>query len=394
MSAVLSSRLPGDLAPNAHTQALQALRARGTELLDLTETNPTRVGIAYPPELLTPLADRRALRYDPHPLGLLAARECVARELGARGLEVSPSHVALTASTSEAYGFLFKLLCDPGDAILVPRPSYPLFEHLTRLESVRAVPYHLEYHGTWRIDLDHLAASLDRRVKAVLVVSPNNPTGSYLHRADLERLLGLVAERRIPLLGDEVFADYDLDPAPQRASVLEASGVLAVALGGLSKSVGLPQLKLGWAALHGPSQAVSDAMSGLELIADTYLSVATPVQLALPQLLGVGAAVRENLRQRTRRNLGALRAAAARWPAVTVLEAQGGWSAVVRVPSLRSEEALVMDLLTEEHVLVHPGYYFDFAEESYVVVSLLPMPGPFDRAVERMLRCATREDAS
>ncbi len=390
---MLSSRLPYDLAPNAYTHALQALRLIGTPLIDLTETNPTCVGIAYPPDLLAPLADRGAIRYDPHPLGLLSARECVAGELATRGAEVSAAQVALTASTSEAYGFLFKLFCDPGDVVLVPRPSYPLFDHLTRLECVRAVPYELEYHGTWRIDLDHLSACLDRTVKAVLVVSPNNPTGSYLHRADLNALVELLAERRIPVLGDEVFADYELDPAPHKATVLDARGLLTAALGGLSKSVGLPQLKLGWVVFQGPAEAVSAAMHGFELIADTYLSVATPVQVALPHLMAAGATVRHDIRGRTRRNLEALRTSTAKWPAVSVLETQGGWSAVVRVPSLLSEEALVMELLTEEHVVVHPGYYFDFVHESFLVVSLLPEPEQFDRGIERMLIRATREVA-
>lgn len=386
---MISSRLPSDLSPNATARAAVALRARGVPVIDLTESNPTRAGFAYSEHLLGPLADRRAFEYEPHPLGLRTAREAVADDFLRRGLDVSPDHIGLTAGTSEAYAFLFKLFCDPGDAVLVPQPSYPLFEHLTRLESVRPVPYALEYHGTWRIDLDGVRDAVSDRTRALLVVSPNNPTGSFLHSDDLVQLTELCASRDIALIGDEVFADYALDPSPAAASVLTQSNALTCSLGGLSKSAGLPQLKLGWTAFTGPSSALATALAAYEVIADAFLSVSTPVQVAAPTLITEGARVRAQIHARVSSNLTRLREIAADYPAARVLTCEGGWSAVVQVPALRSEEALVLQLLNEEHVLVHPGYFFDFAREAFVVVSLLVEPDSFAQGVSRLLARAT-----
>ena len=382
-------RLPGDLSPNAAARAVEALRAQGTPVIDLTESNPTRAGFHYPEQLLHALADARALRYEPQPLGLSAAREAVSREFLRRGLEVPARRIGLTASTSEAYGFLFKLLCDAGEAVLVPRPSYPLFDYLTALESVVAIPYALEYHGTWRIDLDSVERALRDDVRALLIVSPNNPTGSFLHKADLVSLATLCASRDIPIIGDEVFADFPLDAAPHAASVLEATDIVTCSLGGLSKSVGLPQLKLGWIAFGGPPDRVQKMLTAYEVIADAYLSVSTPVQVAAPALLEAGSTVRAEIHARLRRNLAKLCAAVASYPAVSVLRCEGGWSAVLQLPSTRSEEALVLDLLNLDHLLVHPGYFFDFERESFVVVSLLVEPDVFDDGVARLLARAT-----
>lgn len=384
-----SSRLPADLTPNAVTQRLAALRLQGVEILDLTESNPTRAAIAYPSRLLDALADPRALSYDPHPLGLLTARDAVASDFARRGLTVDPARIALTASTSEAYGLLFKLLCDPGDEVLVPRPGYPLFEHLGALEAIRAVPYLLERHGSWRVDMASVRAACTSRTRAVLIVSPNNPTGSWLHRDDLAALSAFCAGRGLALIGDEVFADYPLDEAPDQASVLDGTEALTFALGGLSKSAGLPQVKLGWIAMGGPADQVAAALHAYEIVADTYLSVSTPVQVAAPMLIRGGATVREAIRVRTRRNLDALRARAAAFPAVTVLPVEAGWSAVVQVPALRKEEALVLALLELDHVLVHPGYFFDFPHEAFVIVSLLVEPAIFDVAIDRTLSRTT-----
>jgi alanine-synthesizing transaminase len=384
-----SSRLPANLTPNAVTRALAALRARGVDILDLTESNPTRAGIAYPPGLLDPLADPRALAYDPHPLGLAIAREAVARDFARRGLTVDPARIALTASTSEAYSLLFKLLCDPGDEVLVPRPSYPLFEHLAALESVLAVPYALERHGSWRVDFGSLREACGPRARAVLIVSPNNPTGSWLHADDLADLSAFAADRRLALIGDEVFADYPVDDAPRKASVLEQTDVLTFALGGLSKSAGLPQVKLGWIAVSGPTVDVASALQAYEIVADTYLSVSTPVQVAAPALIESGEVVRMAISTRTKRNLEALRATASGFPAVTVLPVEGGWSAVIQIPSFRKEEALALELLERDHVLVHPGYFFDFPYEAFVILSLLVEPRVFDAGIERVLSRAT-----
>ena len=383
--SVRSGRLPRDLSPNRLTAAVAARRAAGQPLLDLTESNPTRVGLAYPDDLLAPLGSPTALQYSPEPFGSHAAREAVSADFTRHGVSVPPARIALTASTSEAYAMLFKLLCDPGDRVLVPRPSYPLFEHLTALESVEAVPYALDAHAGWRLDVDAVAAAIDSRTKAVLVVSPNNPTGSTLDRRELEALARVAAAREVALIGDEVFADYRLTPAPASVSVLQQARALAFGLGGLSKSVGLPQVKVAWVGVSGPSAAVDDALNGLEIVADTFLSVSTPAQLALAELLRSGAQVRAQIRARIGGNLEVLRAAVAATAPVTLHEPSGGWSAVLQVPSTQTEEALALALVEEDGVLVHPGYFFDFPREAFVVVSLLPAPAIFEAGLARLL---------
>jgi len=382
---VFSGRLPPHAGTNALTRAVEALRVSGRSFVDLTESNPTQVGMPYDAGLLAGLADPRGLEYAPQPFGLGSARDALAAHYAGRGAAIEPGQVVLTASTSEAYAWLFMLLCNPGEHVLVPRPSYPLFEHLTRLEGIQAVPYALEYHGRWSIDFESLAAA-PPDVRAVLVVSPNNPTGSYVTPAELQRLTDLCRDRRWALVADEVFADYALDAASPVTDVAWRSGVLAFTLAGLSKSVGLPQLKLGWIVVGGPRAARDEALAALELIADTYLSVGTPVQLALPDLLRAGAAVRAAIQERTSRNLRAARSMAAGHPACELLRVEGGWSAVIRVPATRGEERLVLDLLENEHILVHPGFFFDFPREAYVVISLLPPEDVFADAVARVLR--------
>ena len=382
---MISSRLPKSLAPNAVSRALDAKRKSAAVILDLTETNPTGAGFNYPRELLEALSDPRALEYDPLPLGLWSARAAVASDFRRRGIVTSADRVALTSSTSEAYALLFKLLCDAGDAVLVPRPSYPLFEHLTRLEAVTAIPYALEYHGSWRIDIDSIANAATDRVRALLIVSPNNPTGSFLHRDDFDAVSNLAAARGWAIIGDEVFADYPLDPAADPTNVLAGPEVLTFSLGGLSKSAGLPQLKLGWIGFGGPSSKVDEALAAYEIIADTYLSVSTPVQAAAADLIEKGAGIRAQILARVRRNLESLRRLAGVHPAVNILPVEGGWSAIVQVPQLRSEEALVLELLDKDDVLVHPGYFFDFEREAFLIVSLLVDPVLFDRGAARVL---------
>jgi alanine-synthesizing transaminase len=390
---MISSRLPKSLEPNAVARAIDAKRRRGIAIVDLTATNPTSAGFTYPKELLQPLADPRALEYQPQALGLWSARAAVAADFRRRGIVISADRVALTSSTSEAYALLFKLLCDAGDCVLVPHPSYPLFEHLTALESVTAIPYRLEYHGAWRIDIDSITRATADRVRAILIVSPNNPTGSFLHRDDLEAISGIAAARGWAIIGDEVFADYPLDPAPEATNVLAGADVLTVSLGGLSKSAGLPQLKLGWIGFGGPTAKVDEALSAFEVVADTYLSVSTPVQAAAADLIEQGIVIRAQILARVRRNLESLRSLAAACPSADVLRVEGGWSAILQVPRLRSEEALVLELLDKDDVLVHPGYFFDFSREAFLVVSLLVEPAAFDRAIARVLSRATGESS-
>ncbi|HEX7486951.1 MAG TPA: pyridoxal phosphate-dependent aminotransferase [Vicinamibacterales bacterium] len=386
---MFSTRVPADLAPNRLTTAELALRARRIRLIDLTETNPTRVGLAYPDGMLDALSAPAGMSYDPHPFGLASARQTIAGHVGVGRRAVDPSRVILTASTSEAYSFLFKLLCDPGDQVLVPVPSYPLFEHLTRLELVDVRPYPLEYHGTWSIDAHAVETAVTTRTRAVLVVSPNNPTGSVLTRGDLAALAHLCASRQLALIGDEVFCDYLLDARPDRACVLDQDEALTFSLGGLSKSVGMPQVKLGWMVAGGPAPLVDAALARLEIICDAFLSVSTPVQHAVGTLLAAGREVRSLILGRVTRNLQELQALVVRHPSCSVHQVEGGWSAVVRVPATRSEERLVLELLEQDSVLVHPGYFFDFPHEAFVVVSLLPEPGEFREGVVRLLARAS-----
>ena len=385
---MLSRRLPPHADVNPLTRALADRRARRQPVADLTESNPTRAGFTYPPDLLDQLVSTAALRYEPQALGLAAAREAIARDHGRRGAVVDPGRVVLTASTSEAYAWLFKLLCDAGDTVLVPRPSYPLFEHLTQLEGVRSVPFNLEYHTRWDIDFATLQSAPDT-TRALIVVSPNNPTGSYVTAGDADRLAALCRDRGWALIADEVFADYPLETDDPMTDIAARADVPAFTLGGLSKTVGLPQLKLGWIVAGGPPAACSAALAGLEMIADSFLSVNTPVQVAACHLLERGAAIRTQIHDRVRGNLSQLRKTADEFPACEVLRVEGGWSAVIRVPATRTEEQLILELLDREGILVHPGYFFDFSREAYVVVSLLVFPDVFHDGVRRLMRYAT-----
>jgi aspartate/methionine/tyrosine aminotransferase len=381
------------MALNAVARAREALRARGVPVIDLTVSNPTEAGLAYAGDVLAPLADSRGRVYAPAPLGLASAREAVAEEVrrseARSGLRPTTSdRVVLTASTSEAYAILFKLLCDAGEQVLVPQPSYPLFELLTRLEGVVSRTYRLEYHGAWSIDRTSVERALETHTRAILVVSPNNPTGSMLRAADRDWLAELAADRGVALISDEVFADYLLAPRPDASTLAGESRALTFVLGGLSKSAGLPQVKLAWIVASGPDTRVGEALHRLELICDTYLSVSTPVQIAAPSLIRTGFAIRQAIAARLTRNLAALRAAIANYPAVRLLEPEGGWSAVLRVPATVTEEALVLRLLNEAHVHVQPGYFFDFADEAFVVLSLLAPPDAFDAGVKRVVPIA------
>jgi alanine-synthesizing transaminase len=376
---VFSTRVPDDRRPNHLSRALAAARARGP-VIDMTVSNPTHVGIEYPADLLAGLSDTAALTYRPAPLGLREAREAIAEDYARRGLRVDADRIVLTASTSEAYSILFKLLCEPGrSSVLTPVPSYPLFDHLTRLDGVGQRRYALEYHGRWTADLEGLDEAWTPDTRAVLAVSPNNPTGSIVGDAEADELTVRCAERGAALIVDEVFADYPLAGPFLDPRAFTAPACLLCRLGGLSKSIGLPQVKLGWIALDGPPAIVAEALDRLELICDTYLSVSTPVQIAARSLLVRGRAVRERILDRLRANDATLRATIAGSGGATVLPADGGWSAVVRVPATRSEEALVTDLIERDGVLVHPGYFFDFPHEAFLVVSLLPEPGEFAR---------------
>ena len=382
-----SSRVPADLGVNRLARAIQEARNDGRTLIDLTLSNPTRAGFEYPPDLLAPLAHPRGLTYEPQPFGLLHAREAVSADYERRGVSVAADRIVLTASTSEAYSVLFKLLTDSDDEVLVPRPSYPLFDHLTQLDAVVARPYDLEYHDGWSIDFPSVEHALSERTRALLVVSPNNPTGSFVSRQELKRLVAMCAQRDVAIIADEVFADYQTRPGAcvDAGRTLDVRDGLTFSLGGLSKSVGLPQVKLGWIALAGADERVRGALARLELVCDTYLSVSTPVQAAAAELLSCGAAVRKQIQTRIASNYRTLAQRVETVPACTLLVADGGWYAVLHVPTIVSEEDLVVSLVGAG-VVVHPGYFFDFPRESYLVVSLLPPDREFDEGVTTVLR--------
>jgi alanine-synthesizing transaminase len=373
---------------NAMAGAEAERRAAGLPILDLTLSNPTVADLPYPAEAIAAaFANPGIVRYQPSPRGSHEARELIAGDYARRGASVAPNAIVLTASSSESYALLFKLLGNPGQHVLVPEPSYPLFDYLTSLEGLVPRAYRLAFDGRWHIDF----ASLDLDdVAAIVVVSPNNPTGSYISEEDFDRLAGLAAERGLAIIADEVFADFPFSPAPDAVSAVATrrSPALTFSLGGLSKACGLPQMKLGWIAATGPRIFVDEALGNLDLVADSYLSVGTPVQVALPRLLDIGGDLRRAIHQRVSRNHAELAARIGRNSPCTLLPAEAGWSAIVRVPEVMSDEAWALHLLRDHGVLVQPGYFFDLSMGATLVVSLLVPPKIFDAGITRLLTAA------
>ena len=375
---MFSHRLPFHLPRNPISDGIERRRSAGLEILDLTESNPTRAGIDYPAaDILAGFHNPQILVYDPCANGLPQARAQVAELHG-----VVRDRVVLTASSSEAYSWLFKLLCDPGDEILTPRPSYPLFEYLAALESVRIRQYPLRYDGGWFIDFDPLESSIHEKTRAIVVVNPNNPTGSYVKQWELDRLRQLCARHGLALISDEVFSDYNLATAGLR-SLTCVDDVLTFCLGGLSKMVGMPQMKLGWIIAGGQQRVREEALARIDLIADNFLSIGTPVQYALPNLLAARTSVQKQIQERLRANLDWLTDAIRGNDAFRLLEVEGGWYAIVRVPQVRSEEEWTL-LLLDRGVLVQPGYFYDFESEAYLVVSLLTPESTFREGIGRV----------
>lgn len=381
---MFSSRFHWDSRPNRLTRLIERKRSEGAYILDLTESNPTRARLRYPEGVARAFGDPGILQYDPHPAGANSAREAVAEYYFTRGVRVSPDDILLTASTSEAYAYLFKLLANPGDSVLVPRPSYPLFEYLANMESVEARQYPLAYHGAWSIDLDQVEKALSDLTRAIVLVNPNNPTGSYVKRGELDVLVRLAAVNDLPLIADEVFADYALTEDRDRVvSLAGVEGCLAFSMSGLSKVAGLPQMKLGWIVVSGPAPLRAEALRRLEWIADTYLSVGTPVQCAAARLLRAGEEVARQIRQRTAANLAWAHEALAGSPA-GILRVEGGWYATVQLPRIRSEEDWALELLERHDVLAQPGFFYDFESEAFLVVSLLTAEDVFREGVRRL----------
>jgi alanine-synthesizing transaminase len=385
---MFSKRTEWRLTPNRFSQAQADLRAAGMDVLDLSVSNPTRAGLQLDQEaILQALAQPEALDYDPQPNGLLSAREAVARYYhDAHGLfGVDPESFVLTTSTSEGYSYIFRLLCNPDDEILVPKPSYPLFEFLADLQDVKLVPYPLLYDEGWQIDFPSLYRAVNHRTRGVVVVHPNNPTGSYASSVEVGDLNRFCAEYNLVLIVDEVFLDYAHDGAA-RTSFVSNESVLTFTLSGVSKISGLPQMKVAWVATSGPEEVKRQAMARLEVIADTYLSMNAPVQLATPALLEQRKNLQPLLLDRIRSNVREFDRQLARQKTCERLRVDGGWYAVLRVPVLQSDEDLAIDLLRKVAVLVHPGHFYDFPRDGYLVISLITPPEMFHEGITRILR--------
>ena len=387
-SCMFSRRTDWKLTPNRFTEAQRELRATGRELLDLTVSNPTRAGLAYDTEwILASLSRAEAMDYDPQPKGLASAREAVAayyREQS-EGLEINPESVVLTTSTSEGYSWVFRLLCNAGDEVLVAKPSYPLFEFLADLEDVTLVPYPLLYDHGWQIDFHSLHKAVSARTRAVALVHPNNPTGSFVRAPERDSLNAFCREHDLALIVDEVFLDYPHDGTP-RTSFAFNPEVPTFTLSGLSKISGLPQMKMAWVVTSGPEKVVTSAMQRLEVIADTYLSMNAPIQLAAGVLLEQRRKIQPLLLGRVRANLAELDRQLAKQKTCQRLQVEGGWYAVLRVPVTQSDEDVAIDVLGKTSVLIHPGHFFDFPSDGYLIVSLLTPPTGFRDGTERVLR--------
>ena len=383
---MFSKRTDWKLTPNRFTQAQAELRAAGREVLDLSLSNPTRAGLHYEEAILQALSAREAMDYDPQPKGLMSARQAVARYYrdAHESFEVDPESVILTTSTSEGYSYVFRLLCNTDDEILVPKPSYPLFEFLADLHDVKLVSYPLLYDQGWQIDFPSLYKAVNHRTRAVVVVHPNNPTGSYVRPTEVEDLNRFCAEYGLALIVDEVFLDYAHDGAA-RASLVANSAALTFTLSGLSKIAGLPQMKVAWIVTSGPVEKKQEALARLEVIADTYLSMNAPLQLAMPVLLEQRKSIQPLLLDRVRTNLQELDRQLERQKACERLNVEGGWYVVLRVPALQSDEDLAIDLLRKVAVLVHPGHFYDFPSDGYLVLSLITPAKDFREGIGRIL---------
>jgi len=392
---MFANRTNWDLTPNRLSEALAAHRAAGKPLLDLTVSNPTECGFAYDSKaILEALKNPAALRYEPNPKGLESARRAVADYYAARNEEVSAEDIFLTTSTSEGYSYAFRTLCNPGDEVLIPSPSYPLFDFLAEIQDVKLVRYPLIYstrarkagndHG-WQIDFHALEQAITARTRAVIVVHPNNPTGQFTKPPERTKLNAICAAREMAIIADEVFLDFALD-GNRAASFATNSGVLTFTLSGLSKIAGLPQMKAAWLAVNGPQDLKREAVARLEVIADTYLSANAPVQLAMPAFLDQRHSFQEQLLSRVRENLAELDHLLAGQNACSRLATEGGWYAALRVPAIHGDEELGLRLLISDNVYVHPGHLFDFPMDGFLVVSLITPATVFSRGITAVFK--------
>jgi aspartate/methionine/tyrosine aminotransferase len=388
---MFARRTGWNLTQNRYSAALQKARARGTKLLDLTASNPTQCNFDFDSNsILQSLARPESLHYDPQPQGLLSGRQAVATYYNGKKLkptesEITAEQIFLTTSTSEAYSYLFRLLCDPEDDVLVPQPTYPLFDFLADIQDVKLRPYNLFYDHGWHIDFGGISKGITERTRAVLVVNPNNPTGSFVHQQELRQLASVCRDRDLALISDEVFLDYEVENAAEVSAAFSRE-CLSFALSGLSKISCLPQMKLAWIAVNGPNELQRDAHARLEIIADTYLSVNAPIQHALPELLAQRNHIQPQLLKRARSNLRFLDEYLQSAKAVQRLRVEGGWYAVLRVPAKESDEDLAIALIDRAGVIVHPGHFYDFLQDGYLVVSLITPEVEFQNGIASILK--------
>lgn len=382
---MFSDRTNWNLETNPLSEALVLHRASGRRVIDLTVSNPTECGFEYDgAAILKALASPLALAYAPDSKGMLSAREAVAAYYDGRGERVAAEDIVITTSTSEAYSFVFRLLCNAGDELLIPSPSYPLFDYLAEIQDVKLVRYPLVYDHGWQIDFHALEGAITAHTRGVIVVHPNNPTGHFTGVADLAKLNAICAARQMALVADEVFLDFGLG-GERAASFATNAGALTFAMSGLSKICGLPQMKIAWLITSGPADLKAQALARLEVIADTYLSMSAPLQAATPALLIERHAFQKQLMERVRANLAELDAQLARQKSCSRLEVEGGWYAVLRVPATRSDEELALELLAKKDVYMHPGHFYDFPGDGYLVVSLITPKTEFSEGIAQLL---------
>jgi len=382
---MFAGRTNWNLHSNRLSEALAKHRAAGKPLLDLSVSNPTECGFEYDRQaILKALSSPESLSYDPDAKGLLSARRAVAEYYSALEIIVPVEDIILTTSTSEAYSFAFRVLCNPGDELLIPEPSYPLFSFLADIHDLKLVGYPLLYDHGWQIDFHALQQAITARTRGVIVVNPNNPTGHFCKSGEIEKLSEICSSRQIAIIADEVFLDFHL-AATRPPSFAANTGSLTFTMSGLSKVSGLPQMKAAWLIASGPEELKSEALARLEVIADTFLSMNAPVQRAMPVFLELRHGFQKQVLARVRKNLAELDKLLSTQRSCARLDMEGGWYAVVRVPAIRSDEDVAIELLTAQGVYVHPGHFYDFPADGYLIVSLIASEPDFNEGMKRLL---------
>ncbi len=384
---MFSSRTDWNTTPNRLSGLATEKHLRGESIIDLTESNPTKCEFSYPrKEILSAFTEPSVLAYQPEPRGLLSARKAIAEYYAVHRIVITPEQIILTSSTSEAYSFLFKLLCNVGDEVVVPQPSYPLFEYLSQLNDITLRYYRLAYDGEWHIDFASLQAQFSDRTRAIVLVHPNNPTGSYLKQNEFDQICSLASEYRSSLIADEVFGSYDISPEAHFTNIVTyQSFVPLFSLNGISKLLGLPQLKLSWIVVNGNLKQREEVLNRLDIIADTFLSVNTPVQVALPKLLRSSSDVRNQIHLRIQTNYQLLQRIFTD-SSTSVLRVEGGWSAILQLPQKYSDDNWAEEILTHQNILVQPGHFFDMEQKSCIVISLLPISRLFEDSIQQLRR--------